>query len=96
MKLLKNLNLAMLVLLIISVIITLSLGGFMPLFSIALGWLFAYYLVIFVVLVLLNEKKNNMLKYTMALLFFIPIIWGLFAPETLFNFLLQGVKLDFR
>ncbi|WP_418603947.1 hypothetical protein [Hwangdonia sp.] len=96
MKLLKKTCLVTLIILALATIITLLLGGFMPLFSIAFGWLFLYYLVIYIVLILLSKNENNILKYAMATLICIPIVWGLFAPEYLFDFLLQGVKLDFK
>ncbi|WOD43263.1 hypothetical protein [Hwangdonia lutea] len=85
-----------LILLALATMVTLSLGGFMPLFSIVFGWLFLYYLIIYIVLILLRKKENNILKYAMATLICIPMVWALFAPEYLFDFLLQGVKLDFR
>lgn len=96
MKPLKTISLILLILLAFTGFAALFLGGFMPLFSIAFGILFVYYLLIYITLVLLSKNENNILKYIMVSVFLIPILWGLLSPETLFNFLLQGVKLDFR
>ncbi|MFD1613913.1 hypothetical protein [Gelatiniphilus marinus] len=96
MKPLKTTSLILVILLAFAAIAALFLGGFMPLFSIAFGILFVYYLFIYIALVLLSKKENTILKCIMVSLFLMPILWGLFAPESLFNFLLQGVKMDFR
>ncbi len=94
MKTIKFLNIIILILLIIAIIVSFSLGGFVALLSIAFGYLFGYYLLIY--LISLTIKKNQLLKYGICLLIAIPIVWALVYPEGLINFLMQGIHIDMK
>lgn len=86
----------MLVLLAITTAITLLLGGFMPLFSIASGLMFLYYLALFFGMKFIGSKVNRMLILMFSILFTAPIALLVIAPEPFLNFLMQGIHLDMK
>lgn len=96
MQKLKIASIIMLILLALLIITTFLLGGFMPLFSIAFGFLFVYYLLLYVVARLFANKINSVTKYLLYLFFFVPIIWVIIDMEGMINFLLQWIHLDMK
>lgn len=96
MKSLRILTMIMLALLAVATIVTLLMGGFMPLFSIASGLVFLYYLVVLLGIKLAGDRPRLPYIYILYALFLIPILLTLFDPEALIDFLLQGVHLDMR
>lgn len=60
----------------------------MLLFSIALGFLFIYYLLIYISLVILSKRKNKLILYIGYFLFLVPIVWLIIDGKSLFEFLL--------
>mgnify|MGYP006865035687 CR=1 FL=1 len=91
---LKNITKVVLILLCISSIATLFMGGFMPLFSIAFGIMFLYYTLLYLVIIFL--KKNRLNCIIVYLLFVIPILWAIMDWEGLFDILLNGIHLDMK
>ena len=96
MKKLKIATIVILILLALLIITTFLLGGFIPLFSMAFGFLFVYYLLLYVVARLFANKINSVTKYLLYLFFFLPIIWVIIDMEGMLNFLLQGIDLDMK
>jgi len=92
----KKITLIIVILLGALSLITLLMGGFMPLFSIAFGFLFIYYILIYITLNILSKRENKWFIYIIYLFFFIPIIWLIFDAENLLEFLLQGFHLDMK
>ncbi|MEM9077513.1 MAG: hypothetical protein AAGC43_10755 [Bacteroidota bacterium] len=84
------------VILLVMAIACLVMGGFMPLFSIAFGFLFLYYLLVYGLIILAVRKQKTIYSYLAYILFFLPTIWSLWDFEGLFNFLLQGIHLDMK
>lgn len=87
MKYLKTAIITVLIILCIAIITTLLIGGYMPLFSISFGVLFIYYVILYIILIKIIKKENPLYKYIIGLLFILPILWGIFDFEGLFNFL---------
>nr|WP_298996073.1 hypothetical protein [uncultured Allomuricauda sp.] len=96
MKKLKIATMVIMALLLILTIVSLLLGGFMPLFSIAFGLLFAYYILVYGLIYLTNKIGKMIFRYVAIALFFLPILWSLWDWENLLNFLLQGIHLDMK
>ncbi len=96
MNKLKVITVTLLVILLTAVIITLLMGGFMPLFSLAFGILFIYYIIIYFLIIQIPKRKTKWYKYLVYVLFTLPILFGIIDWESLFEFLLQGVLLDMR
>lgn len=96
MKTIKTLSIFILALLGLAGIISVFLDGFIPFLFIAFGFLFLYYLVVYLGLTFLYRKDNVFLKYVFIVLFCIPLAWALFNPEGLFEFLLQGVDVNLQ
>ena len=86
----------MLILLAIITSITLLLGGFMPIFSVASGLLFLYYLAIYFGIKFAGETAKKAFVYGFAILFLIPIVLFIIDFEGFLNFLMQGVHLDMK
>ncbi len=86
----------MLILLAIITVATLLLGGFMPLFSIASGLLFLYYLAIYFGMKFVGEPAKKAYIYGFSILFVIPILLFIIDAEGLLDFLLQGIHLDMK
>ncbi|MCK0161547.1 hypothetical protein [Allomuricauda sp. F6463D] len=96
MKIIKISSLVLAILLAILCIAALLMGGFMPLFAIAFGIIAVFYVLIYIALNKLSKRKNRMLLYIIYLLFLTPIVWTIIDMEGLFEFLLQGVKMDMK
>lgn len=96
MKTFLNITIITLILLAITTVVTLSLGGFIPLFGIASGFLFLYYLALFFGAKFVGKTPNKLFIYGFYILFLLPIILFIIDAEGLFNFLLQGVHLDMK
>jgi len=96
MKTIKIISLIFLILIGVLSITSILLGGFMPLFAIAFGILFLYYLIIHILLKFYSKRKNNKGFYIVFVFFLIPIIWMMIDFEGLFDFLLQGIELDMK
>ncbi|PRX56947.1 hypothetical protein [Flagellimonas meridianipacifica] len=96
MKIVKVATTILLVLLFVLAIASLLMGGFVPLFSIAFGFLLIYYVLVYGIIFLAHKTGKAILRYLALLLFFLPVVWGLWDLESLFNFLLQGIHLDMK
>ncbi len=96
MKTIKNISLIFLILLGVLSIAALLLGGFMPLFAIAFGILFLYYLLIHILFKILYKRKKTRCFYVVFIFFIIPIIFMILDFEGAFDFLLQGIELDMK
>lgn len=96
LALLRKLTIVMLALLAIVTAITLLLGGFMPLFSVASGLLFLYYLALYFGMKFVGDGAKKPFIYSFALLFIVPIILTLVDPEAVLGFLLQGIDIDMK
>ena len=96
MNILKNATKILGAILLILAIACLFIGGFMPLFSIAFGLLFLYYLLVYGCILLAIRKQKSIYSYLAYVLFFVPLIWSLWDFEGVFNFLLQGIHLDMK
>ncbi|WP_422858230.1 hypothetical protein ACOKFD_12515 [Flagellimonas sp. S174] len=96
MKKLKIATMVIMALLLILTIVSLLLGGFMPLFSIAFGLLFAYYILVYGLIYLTNKTGKMIFTYLGIGMFFLPIIWAVWDFENLLDFLLQGIHLDMK
>jgi hypothetical protein len=72
------------------------MGGLMILFSFIFGILMGYYGLIFLATKLIGTKSNQAYTFGLALLFFIPLIWSVIDPESVFNFMTQGFHIDMR
>jgi EamA domain-containing membrane protein RarD len=94
MNLIKGTTLVLLTILLVGILITLLMGGYMPLFSIALALLFAYYALIYFLTRMLTANKRN--SYLLFLLLVLPLIWAVMDLEGFINFLLDGVHLDMK
>ncbi|MEQ5790317.1 hypothetical protein J4E06_04580 [Muricauda sp. NFXS6] len=94
MNTIKKLTIIVLILLLIGIITTLLMGGFMPIFSIAFGLLFLYYALIYFVIRFL--KNNQRYKFIFYILFILPIFWGIIDWGGLVDFLLEGIHLDMK
>jgi CHASE2 domain-containing sensor protein len=94
MTTIKRITLALLIILLVGMLVTFLLGGFMPLFSIALALLFAYYALIYFLTRVLTANKRN--SYLLFLLLVLPLIWAVMDLEGFINFLLDGVHLDMK
>ena len=94
MKTLKKLTTIVLILLLIAIIASLLMGGFMPFLSIAFGFLFIYYVLLYLVVKILENKQRY--KYVVWLLFILPILWAFIDLDNFINFLLQGIHLDMK
>ncbi len=88
----------MLALLALVTIVTFLMGGFMPLFGIASGLLFVYYLAVYFGAKFVGDTPKKLLFYGLLLLFFIPIVLLAIDPDKFFDFLLHSadVHLDMR
>ncbi|MDF0715208.1 hypothetical protein PY092_03515 [Muricauda sp. 334s03] len=91
---LKNVTKVVLVLLCIGSIATLFMGGFMPMFSVAFGILFLYYILVYLVIIFI--KKNRLNCAIAYLLFIFPILWAIMDWEGLLDVLLDGIHLDMK
>ena len=100
----KNLNKASLILSVLAIIISflvtvvmLMLGGFAPLIAIASGILLLYYIVLFIIL-FFTRKLNTpkYVAYTLFVLVLIPILWSLFDPYGISEFLMPNLHLDMK
>lgn len=96
MKIVKVATKILLALLLVLAVASLFMGGFVPLFGIAFGLLLAYYVLVYGTIVLAIRTQKAIYRYLAFLLFFTPLIWGLWDLESLFNFLLQGIHLDMK
>ncbi|MEM7084687.1 MAG: hypothetical protein AAF489_00805 [Bacteroidota bacterium] len=96
MKKLKIASIVVLILLALLIIVTLLLGGFMPLFSVAFGFLFLYYFLLFLVIQIFRKKIGGVTTYVLYLFFLIPIIWIILDIEGMIDFLLQGIDFDMK
>lgn len=86
----------MLVLLGIATAVAFLLGGFAPLIGIATGFLFLYYLALFLGAKYIGKTESKPLIYGLCFLFLAPPVVSLIDAEALFEFLLQGVHLDMK
>lgn len=68
----------------------------MPLFSLASGLVFLYYLAIYLGIKFVGETPKTVFVYGFSILFIIPIALLFIDAEGFLNFLLQGVHLDMR
>lgn len=94
MNKIKTATKIILIILLACTVTTLFLGGFMPMFSFAFGFLLLYYsLVYFLILHLKRTRQGNFIIYG---LFIFPIIWAIVDWEGLVDFLLQGIHLDMK
>lgn len=96
MKTLKKITLVIIIILLIAGIVIAFLGGFMPLFCIPIGFLFLYYLIIYIAIVMLAKHKNKLFIYICSFFILIPLAWLLIDWESLIDFLMQSVHIDFR
>ncbi len=93
---LQKLTLLMLTVLATATVAALLMGGFMPLFSVAGGLLFLYYLVLYFGMRFVTNTAKNPFIYGFWVLFLGPIVLTLIDPEAVLNFLLQGIHLDMK
>ena len=96
MKTIKIISLVFLILLGVLGFSSLLLGGFMPLFAIAFGILFLYYLLIHILFNILYKRKKKRYFYIVFVCFLIPIILMIIDFEGAIDFLLQGIELDMK
>lgn len=94
MSSLKKTTLILPTILLVGILVTFLMGGFMPLFSISLGLLFLYYALIYILTRILKPNKRN--SYLLYLLLVLPLIWAIINLEGFINFLLAGVHLDMK
>ncbi len=81
-------------LLLTAIIITLLMGGFMPIFSIAFGILFLYYTLVYLLIIFLKQNRlNNAIVY---LLFIFPMLWAIIDGEGFLDILLEQIHLDMK
>ena len=96
MKIITIITKTLLIILFITILVTLSMGGFMPLFSIAFGFLFLYYLLIYILILVFTKRKKQVYKYIICFLLIIPLLFMLIDMESFFDFLLQGISIDMK
>ena len=96
MSSLRAITILMLVILAIITLATLMLGGFMPVFSVASGLLFLYYLALFLGIKFAGNSAGKAFVYGFSILFIIPIVLFIIDAEGMINFLMQGIHLDMR
>lgn len=96
MQVFVKLSILVLVLLGIATVAAFAMGGFAPLIGIASGFLFLYYLALFLGAKYRGESTNKLLIYGFYILFLAPIVVLFIDAEALFEFLLQGVQFDMK
>lgn len=66
----------------------------MPVYGIAIGFLFIYYAIILLTIRFLKNYKWG--KYVVCLLFILPILWAIVDFVGLINFLMGGLLQDMK
>jgi len=83
--------------LIIATIALIALQSLASILAIATAVLFIYYLLIAIATLLIkNNFKIRPLEILLIILFGFPILWSLIHPESLFELLMGGIKLDMK
>ncbi len=72
---------------ILLIIASFALGGYVCLIGIALLYILLYYIMTYVLLLLFSKYKIEVYKYIGLFLIVIPIVWGLIDFEGLIEFL---------
>ena len=96
MNIIKKIVLVIMIILLVLTVAFQFMGAWMPIFSVATGLLFLYYLVIYLLILYIKRKPNKVLCYLVYLLVFIPLIMLMFNAEEAIGSFMDSALKDFK
>lgn len=96
MKRVKNIVLILMVILLIATISMSFMGAWMPILSVLSGFVFIYYLVLYILIRIAEKRSNKTFNYIIYFFVFAPLLLIVFdAVDIIDNFLSYALR-DFR
>ena len=75
MKIVKKIVLVIMSVLLLATIIMLSMGAWMPVIAVGTGFIFIYYLIVYILIKFTEAMSNKIFNYIIYFLVFAPLVW---------------------